>query len=311
MKVCVYLSYIGLGANLLHLSYVHQLSEKFGPVTIITLCKNLSYALNDDPKIKKVIVIDKKFNKIKSIFKFSTELKKYNFDKIFIYYSSPRIFIACKLAGIKDIYHYPLFKKKNLHLINAAQKLTASVLNLEKCQTYTKIYVSENKLKDVSNYFDRSKFNIVIGAGSSGPTTKWGINNYSNLINELNKLDKFNFFVLCGPNEKLIAQEIIEKVKKKNITDLSDKNISEVIPFLASADMYVGNDSFGSHISSQSGKPSLVILLDTPKAYTDYTPYHVRIIPEGYNINNVTHGSEIDPNLIKVEQVFKKITSYT
>ena len=311
MKVCVYLSYIGLGANLLHLSYVHQLSEKFGPVTIITLCKNLSYALDDDPKIKEVIVIDKKFNKIKSIFKFSTELKKYNFDKIFIYYSSPRIFIACKLAGIKDIYQYPLFKKKNLHLINAAQKFTASVLNLEKCQTYTKIYVSENKIKDVSNYFDRSKFNIVIGAGSSGPTTKWGTDNYSNLINELNKLNKFNFFVLCGPNEKLIAQEIIEKVKKKNITDLSEKNISEVIPFLASADMYVGNDSFGSHISAQSGKPSLVILLDSPKAYTDYTPNHVRIVPEGYNINNVTHGSKIDPNLIKVEQVFKKITSYT
>ena len=36
MKVCVYLSYIGLGANLLHLSYVHQLSEKFGPITVFT-----------------------------------------------------------------------------------------------------------------------------------------------------------------------------------------------------------------------------------------------------------------------------------
>ena len=57
MKVCVYLSYIGLGANLLHLSYVHQLSEKFGPITIFTLCKNLSDALEDDPKIEEVIII--------------------------------------------------------------------------------------------------------------------------------------------------------------------------------------------------------------------------------------------------------------
>jgi len=54
MKVCVYLSYIGLGANLLHLSYVHQLSEKFGPITVFTLCNNLSDALEDDPKIKEV-----------------------------------------------------------------------------------------------------------------------------------------------------------------------------------------------------------------------------------------------------------------
>ena len=112
-------------------------------------------------------------------------------------------------------------------------------------------------------------------------------------------------------NAKLIAQEILDKVERDNITDLSNKNISEVIPFIASADMYVGNDSFGSHISSQSGKPSLVILLDSPKAYTDYTPNHIRIIPEGYDINNITHGSEIDPNLIKVEQVYKSILSYT
>ena len=80
MKVCVYLSYIGLGANLLHLSYVHQISEKFGPVTVITLCKNLSDALEDDPKIREFIVIDKKYNKLKNIFSFSLELKKYNFD---------------------------------------------------------------------------------------------------------------------------------------------------------------------------------------------------------------------------------------
>ena len=75
---------------------------------------------------------------------------------------------------------------------------------------------------------------------------------------------------MCGPNEKLIAQEIIDKVEGDNITDLSNKNISEVIPFIASADMYVGNDSFGSHISSQSGKPSLVILWTLQK--------HIRII---------------------------------
>jgi len=34
---------------------------------------------------------------------------------------------------------------------------------------------------------------------------------------------------LCGSNEKLIAQKIIDKVGGDNITDLSDKNISEII----------------------------------------------------------------------------------
>ena len=41
MKTGIFLSYKGIGANLLHLSYCHQIAEKFGPVTIITLCSKL------------------------------------------------------------------------------------------------------------------------------------------------------------------------------------------------------------------------------------------------------------------------------
>ena len=58
MKTGIYLSYIGLGANLLHLSYCHQIAKKHGPVTIITLCKNLKEALADDldtPRALKVL----------------------------------------------------------------------------------------------------------------------------------------------------------------------------------------------------------------------------------------------------------------
>ena len=58
MKTGIYLSYIGLGANLLHLSYCHQIAKKNGPVTIITLCKNLKEALADDPLIEDVYYLD-------------------------------------------------------------------------------------------------------------------------------------------------------------------------------------------------------------------------------------------------------------
>ena len=71
--------------------------------------------------------------------------------------------------------------------------------------------------------------------------------------------------------------------------------------------MYVGNDSFGSHILSQSGKKSIVFLLDSPKAYTDYSKNYFRIIPEGYEIEEITHGTKADPNLIPVKEVIKHI----
>ncbi len=71
--------------------------------------------------------------------------------------------------------------------------------------------------------------------------------------------------------------------------------------------MYVGNDSFGSHITSQSGIKSIVIILDSPRAYTDYSQNYYRILPENFDINDVTHGSNINPNLITVEMVINKI----
>ena len=87
--------------------------------------------------------------------------------------------------------------------------------------------------------------------------------------------------ILCGPNEKQIENEIISNLKKKNYITLSNKSIESVIPYLCASDMYVGNDSFGSHITSQSGKKSIVMLLDAPKAYTDYSQNYHRIVPYG------------------------------
>ena len=71
--------------------------------------------------------------------------------------------------------------------------------------------------------------------------------------------------------------------------------------------MYVGNDSFGSHITSQSGKKSIVMLLDAPKAYTDYSNNYHRMVPNGFNIEEITHGTNANPNLISVEEVIKTI----
>ena len=104
MKTGIYLSYVGLGANLLHLSYCHQIAKKNGPVTIITLCKNLKEALADDPLIEKVYYLDKYQKKLSDIFKLSRILKEFNFQNLLIFYPSLRLYFAAKVAGIKKIY---------------------------------------------------------------------------------------------------------------------------------------------------------------------------------------------------------------
>ena len=154
-----------------------------------------------------------------------------------------------------------------------------------------------------------NKKNIILGVGSSGPTTRWGSNNYINLIKELVKKNDFFFFLLCGPNEKEIVDTILNEVDKNYCKSLDDKKISEIIPLISLADIYVGNDSFGQHVASQCNIPSIIIMLDTPRAYSDYSINQFRILPNGVNENDISHDSNFSPDTIKVEKVSEKIFS--
>ena len=193
MKTCVYLSYKGLGANLLHLSYCHEIAKKYGSITIITLCNNLEAALKDDPLIERVIFISEYHKRFIDVLKLRKLLNTFNFDRIFIYYPSIRIYLASILSNIKEVYSYPIFKKKNLHLIRAAKKFTEKCLGINNCPTETNFFIKKDKVDKINKSFDSKKFKIVIGAGSSGPTTKWSVDSFSSLINRLNDTGSYFF----------------------------------------------------------------------------------------------------------------------
>jgi hypothetical protein len=57
-------------------------------------------------------------------------------------------------------------------------------------------------------------------------------------------------------------------------------------------------------------KPSFIILLDSPKAYSDYSKNQNRIIPPNIDINEIIHGSNLDPNSITVEMILDKIKKF-
>ena len=309
MKTGILLSYKGIGSNLLHLSYCHEIANKFGPVTIITLCKNLQPILSEDPLIKEVICLENYYKKFLHIYKLSRIFKKMNLDNLFIYYPSIRYFIAGKISGIKNVYTYS-FSKKNLHLVNAAKTFTEKNLKIENCPTETKIFISQKKRELVLKEINKNKKNIIIGAGSSGPTTKWGELNFINLINKLNERKDCFFYILCGPDENDIAEKIINNIEKNNCNSLSKKTIDEVIPIISECDLYIGNDSFGQHVASQSSIPSIILLLDTPRAYSDYSKNQFRILPEEISLDDITHDSKISPDKIEVNKVLKKALTF-
>ena len=307
MKTGIFLSYKGLGSNLLHLSYCHEIAKKFGPISLITLNSKLSEILTDDPNIKEIIYLDNYYKKITDVFNLSKFLKKQELDNLFIFYPSLRYLLASKIAGIKNIYQYPLFKKRNLHLVKAAKRFTEKSLGIKECPTETKIFLKHRNTEESKrNNLEK----IIIGIGSSGPTTKWGYKNFSSLIQKINKIKKMYFYLLCGPDENDYANKIINEVGKENCESLGLKGISDVKNYISMSKIYIGNDSFGHHLACQMGKPSFIILLDTPRAYSDYSINQNRIIPPNVDLNEITHNSKINPNTISVDMVLNRIKDF-
>ena len=195
-------------------------------------------------------------------------------------------------------------------MVKAAKKFVEEELNISECPTETKIFISEEKKKIAIKNINKNKKNIIIGAGSSGTSTRWGEINFINLIKKLNEKKDCFFYLLCGPNESEIAEKIIKEIGSNISVSLSNKSIAEVVPIISVCDMYIGNDSFGHHVSSQSSLPSLIIMLDTPAAYTDYSKNQFRILPSGISIDEITHDSRISPNKISVDTVLEKALKF-
>ena len=119
MNILVIQNRMGIGDMVIFLPFIQAIANKYNsPVTLLIKAstkaeeytKNLNY-------IKKIIYLRRE-NKndlhsgLSGFFNLKNEIKKYSFDKVFIFNSSLRYRLVCKIAGIKDIYQYPLFKKK-------------------------------------------------------------------------------------------------------------------------------------------------------------------------------------------------------
>ena len=109
-----------------------------------------------------------------------------------------------------------------------------------------------------------------------------------------------------GKNEAAISEKIINEVGKKNATSIHDLAIDQIASIASCCDFYIGNDTFPHHICCQSSIPSIILLIDTPSAYSDYSKYQHQITPDNISLDDMTHGTRAGPDSIKVEKIFNK-----
>ncbi len=312
MKVLVIQPKVGMGDMVIYLPYIHAISKKFhSPVSI--LVKENSRAkdlLIDDDQIREIIILDRtsmnsgSHDGISGFFRLIKKLKERRFDKVFIFSSSLRYFLASKFAGIKKIAQYPLFRKKD-NIVTSAKIFTEHELGTI-ISTQPKLFLNKIKIENSQNKFQKELKHICVGISASGPTKRWSIKNYINLCEKIDKHVPSKFYIAAGKNDKELTKEILSSKIKNKCISFENLKINETMPIIKNCDLYVGNDTGWLHISSALNIKCLGLFMDSPvQAYGKYSKNIDVIIPEGETEESTTHDT-LGAERISFDKVYNK-----
>tara|TARA_B100000579_G_scaffold326848_1_gene276760 strand:- start:290 stop:1213 length:924 start_codon:yes stop_codon:yes gene_type:complete len=301
MKILCINTRKGIGDQVLFVSYIHAISKKFKtPVSL--LAKDSSKAKDlfaEDNHINEIITLEKEMDGIGGIFKLKNDLKQRNFDKIFIFNSSLRYNLIAKLAGIKSIYQYPLFRSKD-NIVLSAKIFTEDVIN--------QVVSTEPNLiiKKTNNNLDKNFKHLCLGVSASGPTKRWDINNYIKLAEKINKKIKCKFYIAGGENDIDLINKFKNSSVGKNSFSFEKMTIKETLQIISNCDLYIGNDTGWAHISVALKVKALTIFCDSPvAAYGAYSSKMITVEPEGIMKGTTTHDT-LGKDKISFEEVYNK-----
>ena len=312
MKVLVIQPKIGMGDMVIYLPYIHAISKKYQtPVSILVKENSRAHQLlAEDRHINEIILLDRSKNNsgshdgLSGFIKLSKEIKLKNFDKVFIFNSSLRYLLISKLAGIKNISQYPLFRKKD-NIVTSAKIFTENELG-SIVSTQPELKINQESFNKVNQSFSKEFKHICLGISASGPTKRWNIENFITLCKKVNEKIPSKFYLAAGNNDKDLIDKFLNSEINKNCTSFQDLKIKETMPIIKNCDLYIGNDTGWLHISSALGIKCLALFMDSPvQAYGKYSKNINIIVPEGETEETTTHGT-LGADKISFEKVFKK-----
>jgi len=315
MKILTVQNRMGIGDTVIFLPFIKALFNKFNsPISI--LVKENSKAdqyLYQTNYIDKIILLerDKKINRRHGGFLGSLNLikdiKKHNFDKIFIFNSSLRYNLIAKLSGIPKVYQYPLFQKSRQHIIDVPRQFLKDKLDLIVNEDPEVQIDNISISKSIERFqINKNEMNILLGVGGSGSTKRIPSNTFLSVIEKISKVKKCKFFLATGKDddEQIILNEILHSKFKNLCIPLDNFSIKEILPIIKSCNLSICNDSSFSHLSAALGKKTITLMADTPLIYGNYSSKMFPIIPDGEE--TVSHNT-LGKEKINPQKIFDKI----
>ena len=314
MKVLVVQQRMGIGDMVIFLPYIHAISKKLN-IKVSLLVKKNSKAEElcaEDPHIEEIIYLERnKHNTGRhdgwlGFFNLLTDIKGKKFDQIFIFNGSLRFFLLGKLSGIKSIYQYPLFIRKD-NIVITAKKFTEYFVG-ESLSTQPTLHLKKEKIKKAKTKynFDANFKHICIGFSASGPTKRWDIKKYIKLAEEINKIKLCKFYLAGGKNDEELFKQFKNSSVSSNCISFEDLPIQETLPVIKNCNFYIGNDTGWLHIASALNIKCLALFMDSPvQAYGKYSKNISVIVPEGETEESTTHDT-LGKDKLNFEEVLNK-----
>ena len=315
MKILAVQNRMGIGDTVIFLPFIKALSKKFNsPISLLVKesSKADQYLFQTD-YIDKILILERDINNKNrhdgffGSFNLIQDLKKYNFDKIFIFNSSLRFNLIARFSKIPKIYQYQLFNKNKQHITNTPKKFLKDKLDIEVNEDPNIQINNELILEAIKKFqIDKKELNILLGIGGSGPTKRIPSKTFLNVIDRILKIKKCKFFLATGKNneEQIILNEILETKFKNFCIPLDNLSIKETLPIIKCCNLSICNDSSFSHLSAALGIKTITLMADTPLIYGNYSSNMFPILPDGED--TVTHNT-LGKEKINPEKIFDKI----
>ena len=315
MKILAVQNRKGIGDTVIFLPFIKAISEKYS-VPVDILVRNNSKAdqfLFDTKYINNIHILARNdqfkndHDGLLGAMNLIKDLKSKNFDKIFIFNSSLRFNLIARLAGIKEIFQYPLFKKNKQHITETAKSFLKNFIDIKDFDDPI-IEINKTIAQEVKLKFNIDKYhsNILLGIGGSGPTKRIPSKIIINFIEKLVEKKKCKFFLATGKDqdEQKILNEIINSKFGYLCTSLDNLSIKDTLPIIKNCNAAVCNDTSFGHLSAALGVKTITLMADTPLIYGSYSSKMYPIIPDGEI--NVAHNT-LGKDKINPQKIFEKL----
>jgi len=248
-----------IGDAILATSLLEKLNVSFPNSQIDYLVRKGNNSLfKEHPFIKNLYVWDKSKGKYNDLYRILKQVRqqKYDYTINLQRFATTGLFTALSKAKIKIGFKKNpfsfLFSQTFEHEINNSKhEIERNQLLIENLTDNTslkpKLYPLVTDFEKVANY-KKNKF-ICISPASVWFTKQFPSSKWIEYINNINK--KYNIYLLGGPNDNLLCENIIKTTTNKKTVNLAGKlNLLQSAALMKDAEMNFTNDSAPLHLAS-------------------------------------------------------------